>query len=158
MTTRIVIRSFAAVAACVLFASGCNGETVVDPNPIVGDAPGNYVLQTVNDQLPFQFTHNDASGATTVDILSGTLALTASGTFREVLNYHIVPPSPQTPFDAPAVTDGTYSVDGANITFTYIPSGGAPYSWGGTLATGSVIYTDTGFADVPGGLTVSYLK
>ena len=157
MTTRTRIRSFVGAAVCVLLAAACGGDNSVAPIPQVGDAPGDYVLQTLNGQLPLQFTVTDASGETIVDILSGTLVLTASGSFREVLNYHIVPPAPASAYDAPAITDGTYSVNGANITFTFNPSGSA-YTWSGTVATGSITYTDPGFPDVPGGLTAVYTK
>ena len=52
-----------------------------------------------------------------------------------------------------------YSVDGLNITFTYIPIGGPPYSWSGTVGTGNVTYTDPStFVDIPGGVTAVYTK
>lgn len=156
MPTRTRIRSSVAAAACVLLASACGGDSIDAPS--VGDAPGNYELQTVNGQLPFQFSHTDASGVTTVDILSGTLVLTTTGTFEEVLNYHVVPPSPQTAYDAPAITAGTFSVNGGNITFTYHPPNAPVYSWGGTVSTGSLTYIDPNFQDVPGGLTAVYTK
>lgn len=157
MTTRTRILSLVSAAATVLLASACGGDnTGVNP---VGSAPGDYVLQTANGQLPFQFSHIDAAGdITTFDILSGTLVLRTSGTFEEVLQYHVAPPSPQPAFDQPLVTDGTFRVDGAIITFTLALSGGQSYSWGGTIGTGNVTYTDPSFTDIPGGLVAVYTK
>jgi hypothetical protein len=155
MPIKTRLLSFVSVVACVLVASACGGDSVVDPRDAVA---GNYTLTTANGQLPFRFFHNDAAGQTTVDITSGTLVVAKAGTFREVLQYHVTPPSPEAPYDTPAITDGTFSLDGSNITFTYVPTGGQPYSWGGTVDVGTVTYTDPVFTDIPGGLTAVYSK
>jgi hypothetical protein len=151
MPIRTRIFSFVSAVAFVLVAPACGGDSVVDP---VDAVAGNYDLTTANGQLPFRFVHND----TTVDITSGTLALRKGATFQEVLRYHVTPPSPKAPYDTPAITDGTFSLDGSNITFTYVPTGGQPYSWGGTVGVGTVTYTDPIFTDIPGGLTAVYTK
>ena len=159
-TNRIV--SFVSAAACLLSVSACKStEGVV--NPYVAIA-GSYTLLTANGELPLRFFHTDGTGQLlTVDLVSGTLSLTATGTFHEGLQYHVTPPAPAAPYDAAlATTDGTYTVNGSTITFTYIPgngpNAGQPYSWSGTLGTGSVTYTDPIFTDITGGLTAVYTK
>jgi hypothetical protein len=96
-------------------------------------------------------------GQTTVEITSGTLSLSKTGTFEEVLQYHVTPPPPDAPYVAPVQVDGTYRLDGSNITFTYLPFNGAPYSFGGTVGVKMVTYTDPGFVDV-NGLTAVYSR
>src|SRR6185437_13106548 len=65
----------------LLLTSACGGDTA---GPLV-TARGTYTLQTINGVLPLRLFHNDASGQTTIDIVSGTLTLNANATFREVL-------------------------------------------------------------------------
>ena len=152
-TTRVV--SFVAAAACLVLASGCKStEGVVNPYIAVA---GSYTLLTVNGQLPLRFQAG-VSGETTVDIMSGILALTATGTFQEVFQYHVTPPPPAVAFDGPSATSGTYRLDGSNVTFTYIPGSGGPYSWSGTIVDGTLTYIDPGFPNVTGGLTAVYTK
>jgi hypothetical protein len=148
---RARIASFVWALACVVFASSCHDNTLVDP--LIG-VTGDYTLTTANGQLPLRYFHNDADGQTTVDITAGTLRLTRTGAFEETIQYHVIPPS-AAPFDAPATTSGTFRVDGSNITFTQISN--PPYSWGGTVGVGTVTYTDPAFVDA-GGLTAVYSK
>ncbi len=157
-TTRFV--SLVSAAACLVLASACKStEGVV--NPYVAIA-GSYTLLTANGELPLRFLHTDAGTGQllTVDLVSGTLSLAATGTFHEGLQYHVTPPAPAAPYDPElATTDGTYTVNGSTITFTYVPSSnGQPYSWGGTVGTGTLTYTDPIFTDLAGGLTAVYTK
>jgi peptidoglycan hydrolase-like protein with peptidoglycan-binding domain len=154
MTIRNRIASFVWAFAFALFASSCHDPGVFDP---LAGVAGNYTLASANGQLPLRYFHNDAGGQTTVDITSGTLSLTKTGLFQEILQYHIAPPSPGTPYDAPVQVDGTYRLDGSTITFTYLPINGPPYSWGGSVGTGTVTYTDPAFVDA-GGLTAVYSR
>lgn len=153
MPIRIRIASFVWVLACALLASSCHDNSAVDP---VANVAGDYTLTTANGQLPLRYFHTDATGQTTVDITSGTLRLTRTGAFEEVLQYHITPPS-DAPYDAPATTGGTFTLNGSNITFTQILLVGPPYSWSGTVGMGTVTYTDPAFVDA-GGLTAVYSK
>jgi hypothetical protein len=154
MTTRR-IASFVWALSCVLFASSCRDPGVFDP---LGDVPGDYTLTSANGQLPLRYFHNDpALGQTTVEIRSGTLALSRTGTFEEILQYHVTPPPPDAPYDAPVQVDGTYRLEGSNITFTYLPSNGSAYSWSGTVGVKMVTYTDPAFVDA-GGLTAVYSR
>lgn len=150
------IASFVWALSCVLFASSCRDPGAFDP---LGDVPGDYTLTSANGQLPLRYVHNDpATGqTTTVEITSGTLSLSHTGTFQEILQYHVTPPSPDPPYDAPAQVDGTYRLDRSNITFTYLPFNGAPRSWGGMVGVKSVTYTDPAFVDA-GGLTAVYSR
>ena len=148
------IASFVWALACALLASSCHDPGVFEP---LADVAGDYTLTSANGQLPLRYFHSDATGQTTVDITSGTLVLTKTGTFQEILQYHVTPPSPGIPYDAPAQVDGTYRLDGSTITFTYLPATGAPYSWGGTVGAGTVTYTDPAFVDA-GGLRAVYSK
>jgi hypothetical protein len=149
------IASFVCALSCVLFASSCRDPGVFDP---LGDVPGDYTLTSANGELPLQYFHNDpALGQTTVEITSGTLSLTRTGTFEEILQYHVTPPPPNAPYDAPVQVDGTYRLDGSNITFTYLPSTGSPYSWSGTVGVKMVTYHDPAFVDA-GGLTAVYSR
>jgi hypothetical protein len=127
---------------------------MLDP---LADVAGSYTLTSANGQLPLRYFHTDATGQTTVDITSGTLNLAKTGLFEEILQYHITPPSPNAPYDAPVQVNGTYRVDGSAITFTYLPFSGPPYSWGGTVGVGTVTYMDPAFVDA-GGLTAVYSK
>jgi hypothetical protein len=152
-TTRVF--SFVSAVACLVLASGCKStEGVVNPYIAVA---GNYTLLTANGQLPLRFQAG-LSGETTVDITSGILMLTATGTFQEVLQYHVTPPPPAIAYDGPSPTSGTYRLDGSNVTFTYIPGNGGPSSWGGTVADGTLTYTDPNFPNITGGLTAVYTK
>jgi hypothetical protein len=153
MTTRTGKLPYAAMAALILMVSACNGDST---SPFASVA-GNYVLQSLNGQLPLRFTHTDASGTSTVDIMSGTLAIATDGTFGEVLQYHVTPPAGAA-FDTPVVTQGTFTLEGTTITFTFQPSGGQAYVWTGTVAASEITYTDPAFADVAGGLTAVYTK
>jgi len=155
MTTRTGKLSYAAMAALILTVSACNNDSV---SPLAGIA-GTYILQSANGQLPLRFTHTDATSGqtTTIDIISGTLSIGTNGTFAEVLQYHVTPPSGAA-YDAPVVTNGTFTVDGTTITFTFNPAGGQPYVWTGTIGASEITYTDTAFADVTGGLTAVYTK
>ncbi len=155
MTTRTGKLSYAAMAALILIASACNSDST---SPFANVA-GNYVLQSANGQLPLRFTHTDATSGqtTTIDIMSGTLSIGTNGTFEEVLQYHVTPPSAAA-YDAPVVTSGTFTIDGTTITFTFHPAAGQPYVWTGTIGASEITYTDTAFADVTGGLTAVYTK
>ena len=150
------IASFVCALSCVLFASSCRDPGVFDP---LGDVPGDYTLTSANGQLPLRYSHNDpATGlTTTVEITSGTLLLTRTGTFQEILQYHVTPPPPDAPYDKLVQVDGTYRLNGSNITFTYLPFTGSPYSWGGTVGVKMVTYTDPAFVDA-GGLTAVYSR
>ena len=150
------VASFVCALSCVLFASSCRDPGAFDP---LGDVPGDYTLTSANGQLPLRYFHNDpATGqTTTVEITSGTLALSRTGTFQEILQYHLTPPPPDPPYDAPATVEGTYRLDGSNITFTYLPFTGPAYSWGGTVGVKTVTYNDPAFVDA-GGLTAVYSR
>jgi hypothetical protein len=149
------IASFLCALSCVLFASSCRDPGVFDP---LGDVPGDYTLTSANGQLPLRYFHNDPqAGQTTVEITSGTLSLSRTGTFQEILQYHVTPPPPDAPYDAPVQVDGTYRLDGSNLTFTYLPFNGSPYSWGGTVGVKTVTYMDPAFVDA-GGLTAVYSR
>jgi hypothetical protein len=149
------IASFVWALSCVLFASSCRDPGVFDP---LGDVPGDYILTSANGQLPLRYLHNDpALGQTTVEITSGTLALSRTGTFEEILQYHVTPPPPDAAYDAPVQVDGTYRLEGSNITFTYLPFNGPAYSWGGTVGVKTVTYDDPAFVDA-GGLRAVYSR
>jgi hypothetical protein len=154
MTTRIGKLSCAAMAAIILIASACGSDSGVNP---LADIAGNYVLQSANGQLPLRFFHTDNSGQTTIDIMSGTLSLGTNRTFEEVLQYHVAPPIDPA-YDAPVITNGTFTVDGTTITFTFHPAGGQAYVWTGTVGVSEITYTDPAFADITGGLTAVYAK
>jgi hypothetical protein len=154
MTTRTGILPFATVIAVTLMASGCGGGSAVDP---VASIAGSYVLQSANGQLPLRFFRTDVTGQTTIDIMSGTLAVGSDRTFVEVLQYHVTPPTAPA-YDAPILTNGTFTLSGSTITFTYHPAGGQPYVWGGTVSASTITYTDAAFADITGGLTAVYTK
>ena len=101
-TTRFV--SFVSAAACVLFASGCKStEGVVDPYVAIA---GYYTLLTANGQLPLRYFHTDPRDRKRRygRSCSGTLSLTTTGTFQEILQYHVTPPPPDLPYDAPLAT------------------------------------------------------
>jgi hypothetical protein len=134
-------------------ASACQSDST---SPLEGVA-GNYILLSANGELPLRFYHTGADGQSTIDIMSGTLAIATNGTFGEVLQYHVTPPTAAA-YDAPVPTQGTVTVDGATITFTFHPPGGQPYVWTGTIAGSEITYTDTAFADITGGLTAVYAK
>ena len=149
------IASYVWALSCVLFASSCRDPGAFDP---LGDVPGDYTLTSANGQLPLRYFHNDpALGQTTVEITSGTLSLSRTGTFEEILQYHVTPPPPDAPYDAPVQVDGTYRLEGSTITFTYLPLNGPAYSWGGTVGAKMVTYTDPAFVDA-GGLTAVYSR
>jgi hypothetical protein len=150
------IASLVCALSCVLFASSCRDPGAFDP---LGDVPGDYTLTSANGQLPLQYFHTDpATGQTmTVEITSGTLSLSRTGTFQEILHYHVTPPPPGVPHDDSAQVDGTYRLDRSTITFTYLPFNGSPYSWSGTVGVKMVTYTDPGFVDA-GGLTAVYSR
>ena len=152
--TRIV--SFvSATLACALVALSCRDPGQFEP---LAGVAGSYTLTSANGQLPLRYFHTDANGQTTIDITSGTLVLNRNGTFQEILQYHVTPPSPGAPQDRSAEIDGTYRLEGTTLTFTYLPITGAPYSWSGTAGTMSVTYTDPAFPDIAGGLTAVYSK
>ncbi len=153
MITRTGKFSYAAMAAIILMASACNGDST---SPFAAIA-GTYVLQSANGQLPLRFTHTDASGTSTIDIVSGTLSIGTNRAFEEVLQYHVTSPTGVVT-DPPVITNGTFTVDGSTITFTFHPSGGQAYVWTGTIGTSEITYTDTAFADITGGLTAVYTK
>ena len=152
MPIRKRIGSFVWALACVLAASSCHDNGPFDP---LADVVGDYTLTTANGQLPFRYFHTDASGQTTVDIVSGTLRLNRSGSFQEVLQYHVIPPS-GAPSDPTQTTTGTFIVEGANITFIQ-PSQTGSYSWGGTIGDGTITYFDPAFVDASG-LTAVYSR
>ena len=145
-------RVFAICAlACVISASACKDNSGIDP---IGGVVGTYTLTTANGQLPLRYVRND----TTVDIVSGTLRLTRTGGFEEILNYHVMPPTTAA-YDVSPTTNGTYMVEGQDITFTYFPGPGQQYSWFGTVASGIVTYKDPSFVDLGAdGLTAVYSK
>lgn len=152
--TRIV--SFVSAAlGCALLASSCRDPGQFEP---LAGVAGSYTLTSANGQLPLRYFHNDLTGQTTIDIISGTLVLSRNGVFQEILQYHVTPPAPAAPQDRSAQIDGTYRLDGTTITFTYLPVTGAPYSWSGTAGTMTVTYTDPAFPDLAGGLTAVYSK
>ena len=153
MTTRTGNLFYAAMAALIVMASACNGGTT---SPLASVA-GNYVLQAANGQLPLRFFRTNASGQTTIDITAGTLSMGTNRTFEEVLQFHVAPPSANA-YDAPVVTDGTFTVEGSTITFTFQPPGGQAYVWTGTIGTSSITYTDLTYPDITGGLTAVYTK
>ena len=155
MKTRTGNFSYAAIAALILMASACKGDSTSPFDSVAG----NYVLQSANGELPLRFFHTDSTSGqtTTVDIMSGTLAIATDGTFGEVLQYHVTPPNTAA-YDAPVPTEGTFTLDGTTIAFTYHPAGGLPYVWTGTVDASSITYTDTKFKDITGGLTAVYAK
>jgi hypothetical protein len=152
MPNRNRIGSFVWALACVLAVPSCHDNGPFDP---LADVVGDYTLTTANGQLPLRYFHTDASGQTTVDIVSGTLRLSRTGSFQEVLQYHVIPPS-GAPSDPSATTSGTFALDGANITFIQLSQTGS-YSWGGIVGDGTITYTDPAFVDA-GGLTAVYSR
>jgi hypothetical protein len=139
--------------ALVAAAASCGGD--VGPASFLGE----YELHSVNGLLPFRILHNDTDGQWIFDVVSGTLVLKADKTFEEVLVYQVTPPpTAQAPFQTETPTDGTYTVEGNTITFTYAPDNRPPYSWRGTINDGTLTYTDPLFTDVEGGVTAVYFK
>ena len=137
----------------VAFACGSD-----DPISPIAAVSGSYTLQTVNGVLPFRIYHSDASGQATFDIVSGSLVLNTSGTFHEVINYHVIPPSPEAPSDTAVETNGFFELRGGAITFTVLNPFNQPYTWAGTVTSGRVTYTDPLFSDVNGGVTAVYVR
>ena len=136
-------------------AIACGSDDPISP---IAAASGSYTLQTVNGVLPFSIYHSDGSGQTQFDLVSGNLVLDMSGTFREEIHYHVIPPAPQSPGDDTVTTNGFFKLNGRAITFTVLNQFKQPYTWAGAVASDRITYTDPLFSDVNGGITAIYVK
>ena len=154
MTFSTKLRLFVIAVLASAFSSACGSSDSTSPMVV----PGNYSLQSVNGSLPYRIYHGDKTGTWLFDVTSGTLALKADNTFSEVMAFHVTPPPPDVPGDTAVTTAGTYAVHGGNITLTSDGPLGTTYSWNGTVAAGSLTYTDPQFSDVPGGIVAVYVK
>lgn len=129
------------MALAVLGLAACGGSDSTAPDP--GQAAvGSYTLSQVNGtNVPMVYYQNTAGH---VDITSGTISLRADHSFTETVNITTVYTSggsqPTT-----AVTNGTFSVTGTQVTFTVPAQGTDPaFSYTGAVAAGVVSYTYEG--------------
>jgi hypothetical protein len=127
MFARSLRRGAVAVAA-VLLAAGCTRDAPLEPDePVVGS----YSLTAVGGQgLPVTFQGDNQ----TQEVLSGTLELTATMTFTEVITVRTTPAGGE-PTTADNEIVGTYSVSGRTVTFNAEDG-----SWQGTASNGVLSY------------------
>ena len=143
------------LTAVVLLAA-CTDNSLTNP---FGDVVGTYQLTIyANATLPIHFTvqpgqDSDLPNGGTWDITGGSLDLRRDGSFTET-NLITKTPSGGSAFAADFVSNGTYSVSGANIQFAAPPQNNINgRSFTGQISQDRINYTEF---DPPTGLTFAY--
>ncbi|HYV98791.1 MAG TPA: hypothetical protein VE967_15150 [Gemmatimonadaceae bacterium] len=110
------MRAIAVMATVVLGA--CNADESTVPPPTEASVVGTYALRIVNGgNLPFPYS---ATSSTRLDIIGGSLTVTADHTFSDALVFRTTDLTTNTAADPETQTlTGTWALSGSSLELTY---------------------------------------